>query len=146
MVFKRIWMGSFPALHAGAVRNRDLFYSSYLQTYLQRDVTDLTQVGDQQAFLRFVKAAAARTGQMLNLSELARDVDVTVKTAKSWLSILIASFQVVLVQPYHTNVTKRLIKTPKLYFLDTGLCAYLTEWSSPETLAAGAMSGALFET
>lgn len=146
MVFNRIWTGSFPALHAGSVRDRDLFYSSYLQTYLQRDVHDLTQVGDQQAFLRFVRASAARTGQMLNLSELARDVGVTVSTAKAWLSILIASFQVALVQPYHTNVTKRLVKTPKLYFLDTGLCAYLTEWSSPETLAAGAMSGAIFET
>jgi len=145
-VFKRIWMGSFPELHAGPVRDRDLFYSSYLQTYLQRDVRDLTQVGDQQAFVRFVKASAARTGQMLNLSELARDVDVSVMTAKAWLSILIASFQAVLVQPYHTNVTKRLVKTPKLYFLDTGLCAYLTEWTSPETLAAGAMSGAIFET
>ncbi len=145
-VFKRIWMGSFPALHAGAVRDRDLFFSSYLQTYLQRDVRDLTQVGDQQSFLRFVKACAARTAQMLNVSELARDVDVTVMTAKAWLSILVASFQAVLLQPYHTNVTKRLVKAPKLYFLDTGMCAYLTEWSSPETLAAGAMSGAMFET
>ncbi|HNT88686.1 MAG TPA: ATP-binding protein [Candidatus Hydrogenedentes bacterium] len=145
-VFKRIWLGSFPALHAGDVRDRDLFYSSYLQTYLERDVRDLTQVGDQRAFLRFVKACAARTAQMLNLSELARDVDVTVKTAKAWLSILMASYQAMLVQPYHTNVTKRLVKTPKLYFLDTGLCAYLTEWTTPETLAAGAMSGALFET
>lgn len=145
-VYKHIWIGSFPALHAGLVRDRELFYSSYLQTYLQRDVRDLTQVGDQQAFVRFVKASAARTGQMLNLSELARDVDISVKTAKAWLSILVASFQVALVQPYHTNVTKRLVKTPKLYFLDTGLCTYLTEWSSPETLAAGAMSGALFET
>ena len=145
-VFKTIWTGSFPVLHAGPVRDRDLFYSSYLQTYLQRDVRDLTQVGDQLAFLRFVRACAARTGQMLNLSELARDVDVSVKTSKAWLSILMASFQVALLQPYHTNVTKRLMKTPKLYFLDTGLCAYLTEWSSPETLAAGAMSGALLET
>jgi len=145
-VFKIIWTGSFPALHAGPVRDRNLFYSSYLQTYLQRDVRDLTQVGDEQVFLRFVRACAARTGQMLNLSELARDVDVSVKTAKAWLSILVASFQVALLQPYHTNVTKRLIKTPKLYFLDTGLCAYLTQWSSPETLASGAMSGAMFET
>jgi predicted AAA+ superfamily ATPase len=145
-VYRRIWTGSFPALHAGTVRDRDLFYSSYLQTYLQRDVRDLAQVRDQQAFLRFIKASAARTGQMLSLSELARDVDVTVMTAKAWLSILVASFQVALLQPYHTNVTKRLVKAPKLYFLDTGLCAYLTEWSSPETLAAGAMSGAVFET
>ena len=145
-VFKRIWMGAFPALHAGPVHDRNLFYSSYLQTYLQRDVHDLTQVGDRQAFLRFVKACAARTAQMLNLAELARDVDISVKTAKAWLSILTASFQTVLLPPYHTNVTKRLVKTPKLHFLDTGLCAYLTEWTSPETLSAGAMSGAIFET
>jgi len=145
-VFKRIFVGSFPALCAGAVRDRDLFYSSYLQTYLQRDVRDLTQVGDQQVFVRFVKACAARTAQMLNLSELARDVDVSVKTAGAWLAILVASFQAILVQPYHNNLTKRLVKRPKLYFLDTGFCAHLAEWSSPETLASGAMSGAIFET
>ncbi|HRI88380.1 MAG TPA: ATP-binding protein [Candidatus Hydrogenedentes bacterium] len=145
-IYKLIWMGSYPALHAGSVHDRDLFYSSYLQTYLQRDVRDLSQVGDQQSFVRFIKACAARTAQMLNFSDLARDVDVSVKTAKAWLSILEASFQIALVQPYHSNVTKRLVKTPKLYFLDTGLCSYLTEWSSPETLASGAMSGAFFET
>lgn len=145
-VFKRIWTGSFPALHAGKVRDRDLFYSSYLQTYLQRDVYDLSQVGDPQTFVRFLKACAARTAQMLNLSELARDVDVSVNTAKAWLSILMTSLQIALLQPYHTNATKRLVKTPKLYFLDTGLCAYLTEWTSPQTLASGAMGGAIFET
>lgn len=145
-ISKTIWMGSFPALHTGQIHDRDLFYSSYIQTYLQRDVCALTQVGDLQVFLRFLKACAARTGQLLNYSELARDTDISVKTAKAWLSILIAGFQTILVQPYHSNFTKRLIKTPKLYFLDTGLCAYLTEWSSPETMAAGAMSGALFET
>ena len=145
-VFAEIWKGAFPGLVAGPVRDRDLFYSSYVQTYLQRDVRDLAQVGDEQAFLSFLRACAARTGQMLNLSELARDVDVTVNTAKHWLSILRASFQVYLLPPYHSNITKRLVKTPKLYFLDTGLCAYLTEWSSPQTLAAGAMRGAIFET
>ena len=145
-VFADIWEGSFPGLVAGPVRDRDLFYSSYLQTYLQRDVRDLARVGDEQAFLGFVRACAARTGCLLNLSELARDVDVTVKTAKHWLSILTTSFQVYLLPPYHSNITKRLVKTPKLYFLDTGLCAYLTEWSSPQTLAAGAMRGAIFET
>ncbi len=143
---KRILTGFFPALTAGVVRDRDLFYSSYLQTYIERDVRDLSQVGNQRAFLRFVRACAARTAQMLNLSELARDVDVTVPTAKAWLSILEANYQVALVHPYHSNVTKRLVKRPKLYFLDTGLCAYLTEWTSPETLLAGAMSGSLFET
>ena len=124
------------------VKDWDLFHSSYLQTYLQRDVRDLAQVGSQDSFLRFLKACAARTAQMLNLSELARDVDISVSTAKNWLSILLASFQVYLLQPFHSNITKRLIKTPKLFFLDTGLCAYLTGWSTPEALASGAMNGA----
>jgi hypothetical protein len=145
-VFRDIWLGAFPGLVAGPVKDRDLFYSSYLQTYLQRDVRDLTHVASESAFLRFLKATAARTGQLLNVTELARDVDVSVNTAKSWLSVLEASFQVFLLPPYHTNLTKRLVKTPKLYFLDTGLCAYLTEWSSPETLAAGAMAGPMLET
>jgi len=145
-VYKDIWLGSFPALTAGPVKDRDLFYSSYLQTYLQRDLKDLAQVGNEMAFVRFLRACAARTAQMLNLTDLARDADVAVNTAKSWLSILQATFQVYLLQPYFTNLTKRLVKSPKLYFLDTGLCAYLTEWSSPETLAAGAMSGAILET
>lgn len=145
-IFKDIWTGALPGLIAGPVRDRELFYSSYLQTYLQRDVRDLTRVGDEQAFLRFLKASAARTGQMLNLTELARDADVSVPTAKSWLSILIASFQIALLQPYYTNITKRLVKRPKLYFLDTGLSTYLTEWSSPATLSAGAMRGPILET
>jgi predicted AAA+ superfamily ATPase len=145
-IYHDIWLGSFPALIAGPVKDRDLFFSSYLQTYLQRDVRDLTQVGSEAAFVRFLRACAARTAQMLNLTELARDADVAVNTAKKWLSILQASFQIFLLKPYHTNLTKRLVKTPKMYFLDTGLCAYLTEWSSPETLAAGAMSGAILET
>ncbi len=145
-VYADIWLGSYPALTTKAVRDRDLFYSSYLQTYLERDVRDLAQVGSAASFLRFLKACAARTGQMLNLSDLARDADVSVNTAKAWLSILQASFQVMLLPPYHSNLTKRLVKAPKLYFLDAGLCAYLAEWSSPQTLEAGAMSGALLET
>lgn len=145
-VYADIWTGSFPALVAGPVKNRDLFYGSYLQTYLQRDVRELAQVGDEAAFLRFLKSCAARTAQMLNLSDLARDADVSVNTAKRWLSVLRTSGQVYLLEPYHSNVTKRLVKRPKLYFLDTGLCAYLTDWSSPETLEAGAMSGAVFES
>ena len=145
-VYQDIWTGGFPGLVAGPIHDRELFYSSYLQTYLERDVRALSQVGNEMAFLRFLKACAARTAQMLNLSDLARDADVSVNTAKNWLSILQSSLQVELLQPYHANVTKRLVKRPKLYFLDTGLCAYLTEWSSPETLEAGAMSGAMFET
>ena len=98
------------------------------------------------AFLRFLRAVAARTAQLLNLVDLARDADVAPNTAKSWLSILQAADIVYLLQPYHTNLSKRLVKTPKLYILDTGLAAYLTEWVSPETLEAGAMSGPILET
>jgi uncharacterized protein len=145
-IYQDIWKGSFPALVTGEVRDWEIFYSSYLRTYLERDVRDLTQVGNEGAFLKFLKACAARTGQLLNLSELARDTDITVKTARSWLSILEASFQVYLLEPYHTNLTKRLVKRPKLYFLDTGLCSYLCQWTSPDALEAGAMSGAILET
>jgi predicted AAA+ superfamily ATPase len=117
-----------------------------VQTYLQRDVRDLARVGDEMAFLRFLRAAAARSAQLLNLSDLARDADVAVNTAKHWLSILETSGIVHLLPPFHGNVTKRLVKAPKLYFLDTGLCAFLTQWSTPETLEAGAMGGAMLET
>jgi predicted AAA+ superfamily ATPase len=145
-IYERIWSGSLPALIAGPARDRNLFLGSYVQTYLQRDVRDLAQVGNQETFLRFLRACSARTGQLLNLTDLARDVDVSVMTARSWLAILVTSLQVFLLQPYHSNVTKRLIKRPKLYFLDTGVAAYLTEWSSPQTLAAGAMAGPMLET
>ena len=145
-LYELIWRGSFPAIALNPKADRDLFYGSYVQTYLQRDIRDLARVGDEMAFLRFLRAAAARTGQLLNLSDLARDADVAPNTAKHWLSILQASGIVYLLEPYHTNLTKRLVKAAKLYFLDTGLCAYLTGWSSPQTLEAGAMSGAMLET
>lgn len=145
-LYRQIWRGSFPAIALNAGADRDLFYGSYLQTYLQRDVRDLAEVGDQLAFIRFLKAAAARTGQLVNVAELARDADVAPNTAKKWLSILDASGLVWLLPPWHGNVTKRLVKAPKLYFLDTGLCAYLTEWSTPKTLESGAMSGQILET
>lgn len=145
-LYARIWRGSFPAIVADDAMDRDLFYGSYLQTYLQRDVRDLAQVGDLLAFTRFLRAVAARTGQLLNLADMARDIDIAPNTAKNWLSILQASGLIYLLEPYHTNLAKRLVKTPKLYFLDTGLAAYLTEWSNPATLEAGAMSGAILET
>ncbi len=145
-LFDLIWRGSFPAVALDTKADWQLFYGSYLQTYLQRDVRDLARVGDEMAFLRFLRAAAARSGQLLNLSELARDADVAPNTAKHWLSILQASGILYLLEPYHTNVTKRLVKAAKLYFLDTGLCAYLTGWSSAQTLETGAMSGAMLET
>ncbi len=145
-IYRIIWRGAFPAFALEEEADRDIFYSSYIQTYLQRDVRDLANVGDEGAFLKFLRAAAARTGQLLNMSDMARDASISVPTAKRWLSILETSGIVFLLEPYHSNTTKRLVKAPKLYFLDTGLCAYLTEWSSPETLEAGAMSGAILET
>lgn len=145
-VYARILRGSYPALVSGAITDRDLFYRSYLQTYIERDVRALAHVGDANAFLRFIRAAAARTGQLLNMADLARDTGVSLNTAKNWLSVLRASLLVTLLDPYHTNLTKRIVKTPKLYFLDTGLCAFLTGWSDVTTLANGAMAGAILET
>lgn len=145
-MYQIIWQGSFPALDLNPSIDRDLFYSSYVQTYLQRDVRDLARVGDEGAFLKFLRAAAARTSQLLNLSDMSRDVGISPVTAKHWLSILETSGIIYLLEPYHVNVTKRMIKSPKLHFLDTGLAAYLTEWTSPETLEAGAMSGNILET
>jgi predicted AAA+ superfamily ATPase len=144
-IYRIIWRGSFPALYKSRI-DRDIFYSSYVQTYLQRDVRDLANVSDSHVFLKFLRAAAARTGQLLNMLDMSRDCGISPMTAKHWLAILEASGIIYLLEPYYNNITKRLIKTPKLYFLDTGLCAYLTEWSSPETLEAGAMSGAMLET
>lgn len=144
-LFNLILKGSMPALYADE-QELEPFFASYMQTYLQRDVKDLTQVGDEMIFFRFVTCLAARTGQLLNLSDVARDTGISQPTAKQWLSILVSSGLVYLLEPYYNNILKRLIKTPKLYFLDTGLCAYLTRWITAESLEAGAMSGAFFET
>lgn len=145
-VFGRIWQGSFPAIVTERIQDWELFYSSYLQTYIERDIRDLTQVGDRSRFLRFLKACAARTGQLLNTSNLARDADVSVTTAKRWLGILETGRQIFLLEPYHSNLTKRLVKAPKLFFLDTGFAAYLTGWLTAETLMSGAMAGQMLET
>ncbi len=145
-LYRIIWHGCFPAIAANPDMECGLFYSSFIQTYLQRDVRDLAKVGDEMRFLRFIRAAAARTGQLLNMADLARDADVAQNTAKNWLSILQASGIIYLLEPYYGNLTKRMVKTPKLYFLDTGLCSYLTEWTSPANLEAGAMTGAVFES
>ena len=145
-VFERIWLGAYPRLNTQGTQTRDLFYRSYIQTYIQRDVQDVLKVSDQTAFNRFLTAVAARTGQLLNVASLARAVDIDNKTAKAWLSVLETSGLVYLLQPYHSNLTKRLVKAPKLYFLDTGLAAYLTRWPDAASLEAGAMSGALLET
>jgi len=145
-IFERIWLGSYPRLIAEGSGARNVFYRSYIQTYIQRDVQDVLKISNQTAFNRFLTSVAARTGQLLNYASLARDVDVDNKTAKAWLSVLETSGLVYLLHPWHSNLTKRLVKAPKLYFLDTGLAAYLTRWPDAAALEAGAMSGAFLET
>ena len=145
-VFARIHRGNFPALVSGRVRDWQTFYRSYVVTYVERDVRQICNVSDALSFMQFLKVLAARTGNLLNLSDVARDVGITPPTAKAWLSILEESGLVYLLRPYKANVNSRIVKTPKVYFLDTGLCCYLTGWTSPATAMDGAMSGALLET
>lgn len=145
-IYKDIWNGSFPELIMRNGDDRELYYRSYIQTYIERDVKTAYNISDQIAFKNFIKTVAARTGQLLNVSDIARDIGVDDKTAKSWLNILEMSGLVYLLHPYYNNITNRIVKTPKVYFLDTGLCSYLTGWDSPKTLEAGAMSGAVLET
>lgn len=145
-VFERVFHGAYPAHVVGAQRDRDLFFSSLVDTWLSRDVRELVGVHDQGSFLRFVKACAARTGSLVGYADLARDADVSPNTAKAWLSVLETSSVIRLLAPYHSNANKRLVKTPKLYFLDTGLASYLGGWSSPTTLMDGAMAGPMLET
>jgi predicted AAA+ superfamily ATPase len=147
-VFDVIWQGSFPRIitNKNAKDMRKLFYDSYVQTYIERDVKDFYNIENELAFYNFLIAAAARTGQLLNYSDLARDVQIDMRTAKLWLEILERSGVIHLLYPYHSNVSKRIIKTPKLYFMDTGLASYLCSWDSADTLRNGAQSGAMLET
>ena len=145
-IWERIHRGSMPELYANEEMDINAFYGAYVRTYIERDVREMTQVVDEMKFLRFITVAASCTGQLLNLNSIARDVGISQPTADRWLSILVASNLVYLLQPYHNNVIKRAVKTPKLYFLDTGLAAYLTRWSTVDVLMNGAMAGAFFET
>ena len=144
-IFKRIFKGSMPAIASGDISSPGIFYNSYLSTYIERDVSSLSDAIDSLKFLRFITALAARCSQMLNVSELARDAELNQKQVKDWLGILETLGIIFYLYPYSNNLLKRLVKTPKVYFYDTGLVAYLTKWSSPETLASGAMSGAILE-
>lgn len=144
-IFERIYRGSMPAIVSGANSNSQIFYSSYLSTYIERDVKELSDAIDSLKFLRFITAAAARCGQMLNIAEIARDADINQVQAKSWLGILETLGIIFYLHPYSNNLLKRLVKTPKLYFYDTGLVCYLTKWSNAETLESGAMNGAILE-
>lgn len=143
-MYERIWKGCMPGLLSGQ-SERDIFYSSYISTYLERDVREISGAIDALKFNRFVTAVAARCSQLVNFTALAEDADIDIQTAKSWLNILETLGIVFLLHPYSNNVLKRTIRTPKLYFYDTGLVCYLTRWSSAEVVESGAMSGALLE-
>jgi len=145
-LWEHIHRGFMPQLVVDNGKSWDLFYASYTNTYIERDIRSLERVSDESKFLRFIVAVAARTAQLLNLSDLARDADISVPTAVRWLSLLQTSNIVCLIQPWFSNSVKRMLKTPKIYFLDTGLAAYLTGWNNAEVMQKGAMSGAFFET
>ena len=144
-IYERIYKGSMPVAYSGEF-DRNEFYSGYVNTYLERDIRALTQVADELSFLRFMTACAARTSEMVSYADLAKDVGISAPTAKQWLSVLVSSGIVTLIQPYFNNTLKRAIKSPNMYFMDTGLAVYLTRWDSPKTLEISAMSGKIFET
>lgn len=145
MLFERIWQGSMPGIVSGLYGDRNMYYSSYISTYVERDVRDISGTIDALKFNRFITALAARTSQLLNYNALAEDADIDIQTAKAWVNILETLGIIFLLHPYSNNVLKRTIKTPKVYFYDSGLICYLTKWSSPEVAESGAMSGALLE-
>lgn len=144
-IFDRIFLGGMPALVSKKYDDRNIFYSSYINTYLERDVRDLSGTIDSLKFLNFITSVAARASQMINYKGIADDCDIDQTTAKSWLRILETLGVIFYLHPYSNNVLKRTVKTPKLYFYDTGLVCYLTKWSSSETVMNGAMNGALLE-
>lgn len=144
-LFARIWQGCMPGILSGMYADRNVYYSSYLSTYIERDVRELSSTVDALKFHRFITAVAARCSQLLNYNALAEDAEIDIQTSKAWVNILETLGIIFLLHPYSNNVLKRTIKTPKVYFYDTGLVCYLTKWSSAEVAESGAMSGALLE-
>jgi predicted AAA+ superfamily ATPase len=145
-LYKIIWRGFFPEMVVNEDYNRDVFFKSYVKTYIERYARDDLGIPNELKFYNFIRIAAARTGNLINYSEIARDCEINVKTVKIWFSALERSGIIKILPPYHANITKRIIKTPKMYFLDTGLCSFLTGWDSPDSLMKGAMNGAILET
>lgn len=145
-----LWMsflrGSYPELVAGGERDLDLWHASYVQTYLERDVRLVRQVGDLTSFQSFLRALAARSAQLLDLTGLSRDLGVAVNTVKAWLSVLETTFQVIILRPYFSNIGRRLVKTPKVYFTDTGTLCHLVGLKDSAHAASGPMNGAIVET
>ncbi len=145
-VFDRILKGSYPALYNGQENDLENFYSSYIKTYIERDIRKLINVKDEIKFLKFISAVAARTAQEYNASEIANDVGIDAKTVDEWLSILKNTFLVYILGPYSNNTTSRAVKRPKIYFMDTGLACYLAGYLDARTLERSAYAGAIFET
>ncbi|HPX48260.1 MAG TPA: ATP-binding protein [Treponemataceae bacterium] len=145
-LYERIFRGSMPRLYADPSIDPGIFYRSYIESYLKRDIKDLAQVADELAFYKFMTVTAARTARPLVYEEIAQECGVSSPTVKKWLSILQSSNIIALVQPYSNNMLKRITKMPLIHFLDTGLCAHLLRWGNPETLERGAMAGAFFES
>jgi predicted AAA+ superfamily ATPase len=147
--YQDIWndflRGSYPELVANPGRDINLWHAGYVQTYLERDVRTIRQVGDLSQFQSFLRALAARSAQLLSLTDFAKDLGVAVNTIKAWLSVLEASYQVIVLRPYFANIGKRLVKAPKIYFTDVGTLCYLTGLKDPEHAASGPMGGAIME-
>ena len=145
-IFERIFKGSYPELYINENVTLNEYYESYVKTYIERDIRDLINISDEIKFMKFMTSIAARTGEELNITTVANDVEISVPTAQSWLSILVNTGLVILLEPFSNNVIKRTIKRPKIYFMDTGLACYLAKYPSAEILEASAYAGYIFET
>lgn len=145
-IFEKIYRGGMPQMIADKELEPEDYFGAYMQTYLERDIRDLITIKDENKFLKFIACVAARTGQEVNLADIGKDVEIDRKTAEGWLSIMVSSGLVYLLHPYSGNTVKRIIKRPKLYFMDTGLACYLAMWNNPRALELSAMAGAMFET
>lgn len=145
-LWQRLVRGSYPEVVTQPDRNAEFWQQSYVATYLERDIRTMRNVGDLTSYQSFVQLLAARSGQLLSLSDLSRDLGIAVNTAKAWLQMLEATYQVIVVRPYHANTGKRLVKTPKVYFTDTGTLCFLAGIKTPEHARLGPMGGAIFES
>lgn len=145
-IFSKILKGGMPGVVSDPDMNTEDFYGSYLQTYIERDIRNLVNIQNEGKFLRFISCLAARTGQEVNLDVISKDVEIDRKTADGWLSVLVSSGLVFLLNPYSGNTIKRIVKRPKMYFMDTGLACYLSMWNNSRALEISAMAGAMFET
>lgn len=145
-LWQKFLRGNYPELVANPTRDIGLWHSGYIQTYLERDVRTLRQVGDLTQFQNFLRALAARTAQLLSLTDIARDLGIAVNTVKAWISVLEATYQVIILRPYHANIGRRLVKRPKIYFTDVGTLCHLTGLKDPQHAKAGPMGGPIMET